>query len=168
MKKLKFLLTTLLIGVLLFALTACGGAEGALSGFVAACKKGEFEKAATYVVGDFDWEDAREDNDDSIYKYIIEKTIGSFEYKVKESSMNSDETACTMEISYSCHSSVTVWTTYGVQVALGAEQSKATVDEILKMDKTERDMTVNLKKNDEGKWLLSLDSAAALIASIYA
>ena len=168
MKKLKFLLTTLLIGVLLFALTACGGAEGALSGFVAACKKGEFEKAATYVVGDFDWEDTREDTDDSIYKYILQKTVGSFEYKVKESSMNSDETACTIEISYSCHSSVTVWTTYGLQVALGAEQSKATVDEILKMDKTERDMTVNLKKNDEGKWLLSLESAAALIGAIYA
>ena len=167
MKKLKFLLTTLLIGVLLFALTACGGAEGALSGFVAACKKGEFEKAATYVVGDFDWEDTREDTDDSIYKYILQKTVGSFEYKVKESSMNSDETACTMEISYSCHSSVTVWTT--VQLASGGNPTRSTVDTLLKeMDKIERDMTVVLEKNEEGKWLLNAVSALELIRAIYA
>lgn len=167
MKKLKFLATTLLIGVLLFALTACGGAEGALSGFVAACKKGEFEKAATYVEGDFDWEDTRENNDDSIYKYIIEKTIGSFEYKVKESSMNSDETACTIEISCSFHSAAIVWSV--AQAGSRGNPTRSTVDTLLKeMDKTERDMTVVLEKNEEGKWLLNAVSALELIGAIYA
>ena len=165
MKKLKFLATTLLIGVLLFALTACGGVEGTLSDFVNAAKKGDFEKAATYVVGDFDWDDMVVNNDDSVYKYILSKTVGDFEYKVEESNMNSEETTCTVKISYSFHSSGTVWSIY---TGINAERSKKTVDLLLKdLDKAEGETTVVLEKNEEGKWLVNLESAASLIALIY-
>ena len=167
MKKVKIIFAALVASVLLFSLAACGGARGSLSAFVSAVKRADFEKAAEYVVGQPDL-DNPESETGEMYQYIFEKAAGSFRYSVEEETMNSDETACTIEISYSGYSGTELAVKYAAAILTGSEATRSTVNDLLDdMEKEEATTTVVLVQNDDGDWLLEAATATALIAAIY-
>ena len=167
MKKLKVLLAAVLAGALLFALTACGGATGALSSFVRAIKKGDFEKASEYVVGQPNLDNPQSESGE-MYQYIFEKAAGSFSYKVEEKTEDSEGKTTTVKISYSGYSGSALTLSYAAAVLGGSEATKSTVNDLMKdMEKKEGTMTVILVQNDEGDWLVEAVSAVALSAAIF-
>lgn len=174
MKKLKLVVTTLLMGVLLFALASCGGATGTLSSFVSAVKKGDFTKASTYVVGG-NVEDEYDETDE-VAAYIYQKTAGSFSYKVEETTEKTNDegevTSVEVKISYTKYSQLKLIaemaknTSFGDLLG-GKEYTKEDVDAALKkIEKAEDTATIVIEKTEDGEWKISALSATALVAVI--
>lgn len=171
MKKFRIAIVSVLLGILALALTACGGASGVVSSYVSAVKKGDFEKAATYVVGNPDLEKAQKEKGD-VYDYIYFESAKSFKMKVEETTENKDSdgnvTSYTVKISYTkAYTATAVAAEYALKT-IGKEDSKDTAKEIIKGAKeASGDMTVVVVVS-EGEKLLEAASATALCAAIWA
>lgn len=174
MKKLKVILSALVMGILMFVLASCGGAGGVVSSYASAVKKGDYEKAATYVVGKPSLSNPQKDNDkDNIYSYIYSESAKSFKLKVEESTenKNSEEkvVSYTIKISYTKKfSGSAVALKYGAGILTGSEATKDTAKKIIKdADEVSGNLTlVVVIDNDEN--LLEAASATALLTAIWA
>lgn len=173
MKKLKLAFVAVVTGVLLFAMTACGGASGTVSSFVSAVKKGDFDKASNYVVGTLDLSSYYEkSNSDSLYTYIYEKAAKSFSYSVESTSETEDDdgnaVSATVKISYSVYSGSAISITYAAKVKTGSEASKSTINDLFDdADKTTGTASVVVINDDDDGWVMEAPSATALIALIW-
>lgn len=171
MKKLKLAFVAVVTGVLLFAMTACGGASGTVSSFVSAVKKGDFDKASNYVVGTPDLSSYEKSASDSLYTYIYEKAAKSFSYSVESTSETEDDdgnaVSATVKISYSVYSGSAISITYAAKVLTGSEASKSTINDLFDdADKTTGTASVVVINDDDG-WVMEAASATALIALIW-
>lgn len=170
MKKLRVALTSVLLGVLVFVLASCGGAGGVVSSYASAVKKGDYEKAATYVVGKPSLSNSQEKTGE-VYDYIYSESAKSFKLKVEETTENKDSeenvTSYTVKISYTKDFSATaVALEYAGKALTGSEATKATAKEIMKDAKeVSGDMTVVVVVKD-GEKLMEAASATALLAVI--
>ncbi|MBQ9081671.1 MAG: hypothetical protein IJY26_03440 [Clostridia bacterium] len=176
MKKLKLIVTSLLMGILLFALASCGGASGVVGSFIGAVKSGDYEKAATYVVGGD--VDGKYDEDNEVEAYIYKKTVGSFSYKVEGTTENTNDegevTSVEVRISYTKYSQVALRAELLKNTSLGdilggANYTKEDVDTALKaLEKASNTATVIVQKTEEVDWKISTLSAAALVVAMVA
>ena len=173
MKKIRLLSISLLLGVLLFALTACGGASGAVSGFVNAVKKGDEEKAKTFTTAPVE---LSYDKEDEVAAYMWKKTVGSFSYKVEEETEKKNDegevTSVEIKISYEKYSQTDLRLKMLGNTAIGdigKDKTKQDVDAALKeMEKVKDSITVTVAVDEEGEWKLDTVSGAALLVVLVA
>ncbi len=179
MKKIRLLSISLLLGVLLFALTACGGAGGAVSGFVNAVKKGDEEKAKTFTTAPVD---LSYDKEDEVAAYMWKKTVGSFSYKVEEETEKKNDegevTSVEIKISYEKYSQIELAAKMAGNTSIGdigglftgdKKYTKKDVDEAMKeLEKKSDTITVTVAVDEEGEWKLDTVSGAALLVVLVA
>lgn len=185
MKKLRVVLTSVVLGVLVFVLASCGGAGGAISSVVNNVKKLDYEKASEYCL-DADAVKALQADEEKSYtglsedvvkdlKAVQKKIYGEFKFKVTETTMSSDETTATVKITYttlditSMSKEIETWVKDNV--TLGDMTSaegivKASIDAINacwgSREKSEEKTATIALTNKDGDW--KVDSGVALIA----
>lgn len=168
-KKISVVLALGICMLMLFTMTACGGARGVLGSYIHAVKAGDMTKAATYVEGNENPGDQEETSasDDEISQYIWEKTIGSFAYEVKETTEEKDENgevvSTKIVISYEKYSYTELkLKLFGASLIVGGETTKTDVDAALeKIQKKYDTATVKIVKIDKD-WKISKGSASEL------
>lgn len=182
MKKVRILLSAIVIGALLFALTACGGAKGALSSFVNAAKRLDFEKASEYCMdgelvkegSDFSsaaaqlspYIDATTDDLTDFYEDMIKDCFREFKYSVDSSAENEDGTEITLEITYSNINVMELMGKYGFSLGLefatngkvSLDVAKTKFDAELKTaksaERTENTASIKVVQDEEENWKL--------------
>lgn len=172
MKKLKLAFVAVVTGVLLFAMTACGGASGTVSSFVSAVKKGDWEKAGEYVVGTLDLSSYENESSDEIVSYIYQKAAKSFSYSVESTSETEDDdgnvTAATIKISYEGYSGLEVLANYKIKCLAGSDSTKSTANDAFDdVGESTGSLTVAVIYNEDDGWLMEAASAIALVAVIW-
>ena len=194
MKKVRILLSAIVIGALLFALTACGGAKGALSSFVSAAKRLDFDKASEYCMdgsllkesGDMTeaaaslsvYIDATTEDLTDFYEDMMKDCLREFKYSVDSSTESEDGKEITLEITYSNINVMELMTKYGVSLGMeiisggkvSLETAKTKFDAELKTaksaEKKENTATIKVVQDEEENW--KLESGVAVLALMMA
>lgn len=172
MKNFKKIISLFLIIVFTTALTACSTAkpQESVKGFLDSYKKGELDKAATYLVDGQEGIDEMTEDDEEEYVKKMQDIIKDISYTIKEEKISEEDknkATVKVEIEFNDVGSKLLkvmpeYMTYAIQLGMenksDDEMNKELSDKLLSLlstdiEKVKRTIDIDLSKKDD-KWLI--------------